>query len=191
MGCAAPDWKYAKSIRENGLRQKYHGEEWHAPPTWMNPNPYDKAAIFTVVRDPYDRVMSEYRLLSREAHDDPLAVRKWISDKLTSVVAFKHYPGHFLPQHFYVFGPDGSQIINHIIRYENLSEEFPKLMAEYKLNIVLPPKLRWIAPTRNTKWRKWHLSPEVIAQINDVYRLDFEKLGYKMVTSPDEFVDKR
>jgi hypothetical protein len=156
----------------------------------MTPNPYSKAATFTVVRDPYDRVMSEYRYLSQESHDDPMAMQQWISDKLKAVVAFRHFPGHFLPQHFYAFGPDGSQILTHILRYEKLSEEFPKLMAEYKLSIVLPAKERWTAPTNNAKWSKGHLSPEVIAQINDLYRLDFERLGYKMVTSPAEFVDE-
>lgn len=184
----SPDWQDAHWIGERGLDAKYHGEQWHAPSNWMNPNPYAKKPTFAIVRDPYDRIISEYHHLSKESHDTPQKMQKWIDDNLTRIVQFKHFPGHFLPQHFYIVSPSGKQIINHVIRYETLEEEFPKLMEQYKLSdIVLPPKGKFVAPTFNTQWTNRHLTIELIARINDIYSRDFDELGYKMVTEPSEF----
>ena len=35
--------------------------------------------------------------------------------------------GHFLPQHVYVYDMEGNQVIDHILRFEQLNEDFSAL----------------------------------------------------------------
>jgi hypothetical protein len=84
-------------------------------------------------------------------------------------------------QHYYVYDETGAQVIDHVIRYENIQNEFHALMDAYTLDIVLPPK-----PQVNG-FSKKQLTRETIAAINEYAKRDFELFGYTMVTAPEEF----
>ncbi|KAI2492995.1 sulfotransferase family [Fragilaria crotonensis] len=94
--------------------------------------------------------------------------------------------GHLLPQHYYVYDSDGNQVIDHVIRFENITSEFDELMRLYGLNVTL---------SQNEKINQGHQSAEgmkfstkdftqqTLALINEVYRKDFELLGYPTMTT--------
>ncbi len=52
-------------LRENLPIPGFRGQSWHTPPAWIQPNssticPYRGRDTFTIVRNPYDRVVSEF-----------------------------------------------------------------------------------------------------------------------------------
>ena len=57
--------------------------------------------------------------------------------------AIKHgtcYHSHCIPQHTFVYDDESNgmkQVVTHVLKMENLSEEFPALMKEYELPVIL------------------------------------------------------
>jgi Sulfotransferase family len=192
--CDSPDWpKVQRRIDERmpaGL--KYVGEPWHCPTQWQLPYMFENVDTFVVVRNPYERVVSEYYCSSygyKGPNPDLVETfNHWVFGNVTDVTRALH--GHMLPQAYYVYDENGNKIIDHVIRYENLSAEFDALMVEYGLPIKLPSKKEGI-PMFHTYNRKGvshsqqmtvnELSPENIAKINEVYARDFELFGYRIL----------
>jgi hypothetical protein len=194
IGCGKPDWPRAFDWMGPSKRdRKYVGEPWLAPPTWLNPSPYANKDTFCVIRDPYDRMVSEYHANSYStfhSSKDPRELNSWIQMKLREVMKISNYPGHFLPQHFYVYDHHRRQVVTHVLRYENLHMDFDNLMKRYNLDeIKLPPKPAHA--TDGAFFTKESLSPDTIAMINDIYRADFRIFGYPMVERPGQFAQVR
>eukprot|EP00546_Thalassionema_frauenfeldii_P001525 CAMPEP_0178934882 /NCGR_PEP_ID=MMETSP0786-20121207/24168_1 /TAXON_ID=186022 /ORGANISM="Thalassionema frauenfeldii, Strain CCMP 1798" /LENGTH=145 /DNA_ID=CAMNT_0020612831 /DNA_START=80 /DNA_END=517 /DNA_ORIENTATION=- len=80
--------------------------------------------------------------------------------------------------------------MTHVLRYENLHEDFDKLMATYNLDIKLPPgEILKKALDINDNLSKMNLSPDTISLINTLYGADFRAFGYNMVERPSQFTE--
>ena len=67
----------------------------------------------------------------------------------------------------------------HVLKYENLQEEFDQLMKKYNLDMQLD---RHDNKSRLKKsFTKESLSPKVVKIINEVYSKDFELFGYDKI----------
>ena len=164
----------------------YHAEPWHAPPHWHEPNPLNGSDTFLVVRNPYDRVISEYNCFfygyKGPNHDDLDVFNKWIEANVNLIT--RRLQGHMLPQHYYAYDANGTQIVDHILRYENLAEEFDNLMRAYGIPIKMPNKTNatvrhtYKAGEKKRIFKAGDLTAANVMLINRVYDLDFEYFGY-------------
>lgn len=150
---------------------------WHTPPHWFKTNPYKDSKTFTVIRNPYERAVSEY-YSKWEGYDgedinNPNVMNFWIQHRATT---FFDNTGHFLPQHYYIYNRQGEKMVDHILRYEWLDAEFSDLMKKYSLNIELSKKEN--VRTSLSKLTVADLTQETIDIINDQYSEDFTLLGY-------------
>ena len=217
----------------------FTGEYWHTPPHWFVHNPWQGVPTFTVVRNPYDRYVSEFyckyngyfremprlqqlkedptdpadrlmfferlkqqkeqlelrkagqRRLSAaetnhdsnttkadEEHQHAALLNKWIVQRLKK---FQGDTGHFLPQHYYVYDANGTQVVmTHVLKYETLAKDFVMLMKHYQLNITLPP----IPTHKEGRLTRKDLERETIKVINEFARDDFRLFGYDMMMDP-------
>mmetsp|Transcript_5483 Transcript_5483/g.9041 ORF Transcript_5483/g.9041 Transcript_5483/m.9041 type:complete len:386 (+) Transcript_5483:86-1243(+) len=186
IGCDRPDWPQKfEWMGPSQKDRKYVGESWLAPPKWLHPNPYATKDTFCIIRNPYDRIVSEYHSIGSYASKDPRDMNEWIQLKLREVMKMTTYPGHFLPQHFYVYDHHRKQAITHVLRYESLAQEFHGLMKHYNLNIEIPQKQS--TGQDQAIFAKEFLSPDTIAMINSLYGADFRVFGYPMVERPSQF----
>lgn len=161
-------------------------ENWHTPHHWFKDNPYANQSTFCVVRNPYERLVSEFHWSCGKRE----GVCKNTEEKITSETmnefiqlqakTYQHfgYQGHFFPQHLYVFDTEGNQVIDHILRFENLDEDFDALMKLYNLDIELPKKLN--ARNSTDLLTVKDLTMETIYVINKVYLMDFVRFSYPM-----------
>ena len=172
--CSSP-FTNPDATRDEGIKGPLDGggigsagwSPWHTPP-WIYANHaryyeggdvYDGADLFTIVRNPYARVISEYYCpWVGQSVDDPDKLNEWVIGKLrgwspeklagelesyrVNLTGEGFFIGkkHLLPQHLYVFsgfpGEEPQRIVpeENTLRFENLAQEFKGLMERYGLD---------------------------------------------------------
>lgn len=131
-------------------------------------NEYD---WFMVVRNPYDRAVSEYNW-SKVTMDINVYLQRILCD---IELGFIECGQHITEQYRYL----EKKYTIHVLRFENLNEEFDQLMATYGLDIKLLKKVNVSVKRASTS----DLSLETIEYINRLYEKDFTTFGYEMVHS--------
>jgi hypothetical protein len=183
---------------------------WHVPIQKLlgrfnlSYNPYDNLVdkelaarpikFFAVVRNPYDRLISSFIMLQSfkekgKCNVSPESLnnvtREWLDRMATD---YCHTNCFFIPQHEYI--QDGSKIVvEHVLRFENLKQEFSDLTQQYGLeDVKLPEKhvngRRCSARGLNVR----DFKPELLERINRLYAGDFKHFGYTMVPPSPSFV---
>lgn len=101
---------------------------------------FDAYFKFAFVRNPWDRLVSEYRYAHSQRRDFKTFLLKSFpgleDDHYTEGV--DHYR-HVLPQHTFIFDDAGSLLVDFVGRYENLQQDFAYVCQRVGL---LPIKLR-------------------------------------------------
>jgi len=152
---------------------------WHVPPHWFVNNPLKNNVTFTVVRNPYTRAISEYycKYFGYKGKDinNKTKMNNWIRMK-----AKNHRKGnHMSPQYHYVYNKHDKKIVDHVLRFENLTEEFNELMKKYFLNITLGKKTN--VGRNSSSFSVANLTRLTIKMINSVYAEDFKFFNYSFL----------
>ena len=186
--------------------------------------------LFCVVRHPYDRLISEYYFVhvayatpsAREKNLEKISsdhLNSWAQRNLRGRRIFSSisdrdpwswYPehlygkggGHWIPQYDYVYDDQGRQIVEHVLRFENLTAEFDALMQRYNMtNIRLPQIMTSDSPTGNhtahqpikhkttSKLTRKDLSEKTKAMIHVIFSRDFDAFGYQRDVISEEWTE--
>jgi len=184
------------SIEATGLNCNIRWGKFHYEYGWLHrkfttlPRRFRlKYDWFTVVRNPFTRILSEYHWAMEKREQNTETNVKQFNDFICNSInimltlkknsLFENTPcyirsigGHFTEQHLYI---DKISKI-HIIRYENLKTDFDKLMKKYRLNI----KLNSHCNKSNKIYSISDLYPETIYLIQNTYKMDFYKFDYPL-----------
>ena len=136
--------------------------------------------IITIVRNPYDRVVSDLlfnRIINNQTINDHEIVYKKMKKYLEKSDTFDN---HKIPQYMYIIDELG-EIINNItiLRTETLTSDM-KLIGFSDFNHNLQ-KSKCNIESKNTKYISV-LNTNSIQLINNYYKRDFELFGYTMIS---------
>lgn len=161
-----------------GMFHKEYGHH-HRPFREKPLNLREKYDWFMVVRNPYTRLVSEFYChwggyLGKHDKLNEQQFNNFIKRKVNSRNENKRF--HYVEQiKYYVKSPK-----IHIIKFENLEEEFNALMEKYGLDIKMERHDN-ASHNKKKKFSVESFTPEVIKLINKAYAKDFKKFGYEMI----------
>lgn len=186
---------------------------WHAPPRHLKhhvskkDHPFhEEAKLFTVVRNPYERLMQEFYdpevgyKGSPEEKRDKEVLNEWIQKRLfnhdVKTMSLDHHEGEgnllkhdnlvyeerqYVQQIEYVYHSDGSRAVDHVLHFEDLKGEFQGLMNMFGLNITLPVEHVQYGDVDVDYLTYKDLNNQTLLEINSMAGPDFEAFGYTMI----------
>jgi len=187
----ACQWDGSNNLRCN---VEGHGNDtctWrHVPPQYLKAahNVYYNSDSFCIVRDPFDRFVSEYVYLVTgpyaDLHADPILWEfpvcsaeglNYVAEMVLRNVSDIRFDCHFVPQIDYVIGEDGHRWCQNVLRFEQLPGAFDEFMASRSLPIKLSET--------NKAESCFDLSAVNLTQesrkiISEVYHADFVSFNY-------------
>ena len=159
---------------------------WHVPPRFWTRNLLLGKRLFTVVRNPYDRMVSAYydpwEGYKGAERNDPVTMNAWIQEKIEKDNPLSSGI-QFLPQWVYVVDErTGDGVVEVVLRQENLTDSFNAFMRREGLSIRLDSD-RLNARTGDARLAVKDLSARTINAINKFAGgvRGFELLGYSML----------
>lgn len=162
---------------KNILWGRFHTEYgwWHQKFPNKKKELKDKYNWFMVVRNPYDRILSEYYCIWGGKKEERVLNANDFNSFLIQKIKNRCNVGHhYTEQYKYL---DKNYDIR-ILKFENLEEEFNKLMSDFNLDIKLN---RHENKGHYRQFTKKDFSKELINLINEIYKKDFEEFGYEMI----------
>jgi hypothetical protein len=154
--------------------------------------------FFAVVRDPYDRAISEYYFQAGYAvkkHlkklQDPTFLNTWISKAIQryrtrrdNPSPWAGWPGkllHWIPQSEYIFDDQGRRRVRHVLKFENLTSEFQELMERYHVNVTLSEQKdkSGLVPAES-RLGPQNLTEAVRTELESLYANDFALGNYPL-----------
>jgi hypothetical protein len=180
---------------------------WHLP-TYVFPlaesDPYQHAEVFGVIRDPYERMVSEFYYIctlkvkdwrpdqcNRSKLHESTYMNQWLMRKMhdretKTAAGYLLDNGHFTPQFEYIVGPHETRYVDYILRLDDtLNPQFAHLMQVFGLGHVKLKKFQALGSAEDFKDRSddTHLTTDALDKhtldwIHNRYSQDFLDFGY-------------
>lgn len=136
---------------------------------------FDSIWKFTIVRNPWDRVVSAFFYLKKHASRLPMDIKSMKFEHFVMNVLQKHgtaLDAHFEPQFPKAFY-DGNCFVDFIARMENIESDW-KTIAQ---SISAPSELPHRNKSKHKDYRSYY-GPKPVEVIRDLYSEDIDKFGY-------------
>lgn len=152
---------------------------WHGLPETKPAEVMRKYEWFTVVRNPYDRLVSEFWCqwggAGRPANATVASFNAFLVDAIRTR-AHRPEGDHYTPQHRYLsLLAVGAGVVLRVLRFERLQQDFARLLKLYRLpQVRLPFANRHASKPLNTS----HLTEETVDLIRRTYEADFAIFRY-------------
>jgi hypothetical protein len=139
---------------------------------------WERRFTFTIVRNPWDRVVSQYHYRMRVGKND-LASRKVAFGDWVRLVfreldpRYRNEPLMFVPQWDWTVDGGGKPLLDFVGRFENLEGDFAHICSRIGRNVELPH----VNPTRRGPYREYY-DPETEELVRNAFAVDLERFDY-------------
>ena len=133
---------------------------------------------FAVVRDPWSRAVSEYNWYLQ--YGPTITFKEWVESlpnrlNINSSIHILEV-GHNIEQYKYLCDKDRKILVDHIIKFDNLKEEFDKLCRRKSWDIELIHTNKSKA-NKKVDWRSYY-DEKSLELISKIYKTDIEMFGF-------------
>jgi Sulfotransferase family len=207
-----PEQPSVDTIRRRPRIQIHFGE-WHIPPHfwplslvaqqrgynnydpsdgssssshWWENDPYSAAELFTVVRDPIERQISDYHYfchvvygkneaLCNSANEMNAFLRERLKPKPSATEDYIRDGGHWIPAYDYVMRPNEIRQVDYLLQMDDddLPRNFDRLAAAFELPLRFPESKENEGQYRLSRA---DLHPDVLKQLQTRFHNDYELL---------------
>lgn len=162
------------TLKDRILMKKYHGDEYREAFLSLSEDEVMSMFRFTVVRNPFDRVLSAYIYL-REANrrivpEDTFS--SFVQDNLA--LNGTGIDEHFVPLHDKLM-LDGRFVFDFIGKLENIQEDWSKISER----IDCPPKLSMLNTSRRKRDYRPYYDEVSKAVVEQIYQRELEDFDYE------------
>jgi hypothetical protein len=137
---------------------------------FLKKSEFDSYFKFSFVRNPYDRVISEYLYNKNIENFDINNFRKWLYEYYEKI----DYD-HKLLQYEFLYEGD-KLLVDFVGRFENLKEDFSYVCKKININVELPHLQK-----KQSKSNIDLLEKKDLDFIYDIHKKDFEIFNYKKI----------
>ncbi len=148
---------------------------------------WDESNKVTVVRNPYDRLLSLYFMLKRDKFNYSIEdildivfnenIKFKVKDGGLNRGSVEYVKRHGLPithNHYSIYNPEKNKLrVNKVFKLENLNDEYEDFKKYFRIRDGMP---RLNKSKNNSDYTM--LNQSQIDKINKYYHLDFEKFSY-------------
>ena len=166
--------KHREYTSMKNVRQKC--SYWHIPPKDFDNNLiYNENETFCVLRNPYDRIVSEYKYRNKDEKHTPEKMNSWIKKHLIP----KNYEKgglncHFIPQSDFIHDAQNNVTCDNILDFDNLTSEFNQLTELRDIDLKLDDEIKHNRTIQSVTISD--LDHDVQDLIYNVYKRDFDEL---------------
>ncbi len=137
-------------------------------------NPYKDFYVFVVIRNPITRIISAYNFLNRSKKDQRNAqnLNTWIKEAFETYKTNPNvHTNMILPQNKFVYYEESDCKIHHILRFENLANDFLNLTSQYGFPLTL---LKERVFQSDSNLSRIDLEKDTLQLIKEFYKKDLE-----------------
>ena len=155
----------------------------------LNKRQFRKCFKFTVVRNPYDRLLSAYNYLKKGGRgvQSDLEYKSYLEEVKSFEDFVINWLGkdeimiieHFFSQSYFLKDQHDKIELDFIAGFEKLDEDFEALSNKLKVSSKLPNLNASEISLKKDFMSKYN--PDMINIVNNIYREDFENFGYDML----------
>lgn len=140
---------------------------------------WQKRYSFTVVRNPWDKVVSHYhyRILTNQTGlgEKPITFEEWVKRAYKDQdPIYYNNPKMFMPNVGWIADEDGTILVNKVIRFENLGNEFESVSRELGLSASLPHDKK----SKHNHYSTYY-NQQTLQIVADWFEPDIDAFGYQ------------
>lgn len=133
---------------------------------------------FAVVRNPWSKAVSEYNWYLRFGPN--CSFKQWVFSLRHRIeINDLIHPmeiGHNIPQHRFIQSSSGECLVDQVLRFESLNDDFKKLAGDRGWNVKLSHNKK--TKSKSTKDFREYYDDDTINEVERLYRKDIEIFGY-------------
>lgn len=135
---------------------------------------YKQYYKFTVIRNPYERIVSFFAWQDQNWTSKTVLSMSQFNEKLKNFINnSEKFKPQYKPQYKYLYD-SRKLMVDEILRFENLEDEFNKMCGKLKIDVKLPHRMK-----SNHELYEYYYTNETKNIIYELYKDDFELFKYK------------